>query len=89
MIERQLTLPTLALIAGTRLVLGIGLGLLVAHRLDPSQRRAVGWALCAVGAATTVPLAMEVLGNPAKSTDEAVMLGKAKCGNGRHSMIAS
>jgi len=60
--ERQITLPELALIAGTRAALGAGLGLLLADRLSPEQRRAVGWTLFLVGALTTVPLAFEVLG---------------------------
>jgi len=60
--ERGITLPELGLIAGTRAALGAGLGLLLASRLDPDQRRAVGWTLLLVGIVSTVPLAMEVLG---------------------------
>ena len=60
--ERQVTLPTIALIAGTRAALGAGVGLLLADRLSESQRRAVGWTLLAVGVLTTIPLAFEVLG---------------------------
>ena len=63
--ERGITLPELGLIAGTRVALGAGLGLLLASRLDPDQRRAVGWTLLLVGIVSTVPLAMEVLGKPA------------------------
>jgi len=60
--ERSITLPELGLIAGTRAALGAGIGLLLADRLDPDRRRAVGWTLLLVGAVTTIPLAMEVLG---------------------------
>jgi uncharacterized membrane protein YfcA len=60
--ETRLTLPELALIAGTRAALGAGLGLLLADRLPESQRKAVGWTLLLVGAVSTVPLAIEVLG---------------------------
>jgi hypothetical protein len=60
--KTQVTLPELGLIAGTRVMLGVGLGMLLANRLAPDQRRAVGWALFIAGAATTVPLAFEVLG---------------------------
>ena len=60
------TTPELALIAGTRVALGAGLGLLLADRLNDSQRRAVGWTLALVGAVTTIPLAIEVLGHPAE-----------------------
>jgi hypothetical protein len=61
MIARKVTLPELALIAGTRAALGAGIGLLLADRLNDEQRRAVGWTLLAVGAITTIPLAAEVV----------------------------
>ena len=60
--ERKVTLPELALIAGTRVVLGAGLGLLFTHKLNSKERKAVGWTLFLVGALTTIPLALEVLG---------------------------
>jgi hypothetical protein len=60
--EAQITLPELALIGGTRVALGAGLGLLLADRLQPAQRKAVGWTLFLVGALSTVPLAIEILG---------------------------
>jgi hypothetical protein len=60
--ERRVTLPELALVAGTRVVLGVGAGLLLAGKLTNDQRTAVGWALLAVGALSTIPLAIEVLG---------------------------
>jgi len=56
------TLPELALIAGTRAILGAGIGLLLADRLPAGERKAVGWTLLLVGAVTTIPLAFEVLG---------------------------
>jgi len=60
MVTREITLPRLALIAGTRAALGAGAGLLLADRLSPEQRRAAGWTLLAVGVLTTVPLAADV-----------------------------
>jgi hypothetical protein len=42
--------------------LGVGIGLLIADKLTDNERRAAGWALVGVGALTTVPLAMNVLG---------------------------
>jgi hypothetical protein len=63
--ERTLTIPELILIAGTRVVLGVGIGLLLADKLTDNERRAAGWALVAVGALTNVPLAMNVLGKSA------------------------
>jgi hypothetical protein len=60
--NRQLILsvPEIAMIVGTRALLGAGLGLLLADRLLPEQRRAIGWTLVGVGALTTIPLAFEV-----------------------------
>jgi len=60
--ETRITLPELALVAGTRAALGAGIGLLLADRLSADQRRAVGWTLFLVGAISTVPLAFEVFG---------------------------
>lgn len=58
---RTVTLPQLALIGGTRVALGAGLGLLLGDRLAPSERRAVGLTLLAVGAISTIPLAVDVM----------------------------
>jgi hypothetical protein len=60
--ETRITLPELILVAGTRAALGAGLGLLLADRLSPGQRKAVGWTLFLVGGLSTIPLAFEVLG---------------------------
>jgi len=69
--ESTLTIPELFLIGGTRAALGAGLALLLADKLDPRERRAVGWTLFLIGAATTIPLALEVLGkNPVKKVTE-------------------
>jgi len=59
--ETQISIPELALIAGTRAAAGAGLGLLLAGRLSDEQRRAVGWTLFLMGALSTIPLAFEVL----------------------------
>lgn len=58
----RLTLPEIALLAGTRAALGAGVGLLLGERLKPEQRQAVGWTLLLVGLLTTIPLAFDVLG---------------------------
>ena len=58
----RLTLPQIAILAGTRAALGAGLGLLLGERLNREQRRAVGWTLLVVGLLTTVPLVFEVFG---------------------------
>ncbi|HWY89011.1 MAG TPA: hypothetical protein VNX28_20015 [Gemmataceae bacterium] len=67
--ETRISLPELGLIAGTRVALGVGLGLLLADRLSDDQRRAVGWTLFLFGALSTVPLAFEVLGQRTSGTD--------------------
>ncbi len=62
-----LTLPDVALLAGTRAVLGAGVALLLADKLDPKQRQSVGWTLTAIGLLTTIPLALEVFGKTSRS----------------------
>jgi hypothetical protein len=59
--KAELTLPEIALIAGTRGMLGAGAGLLLADRLNDDQRKAIGWTLFIIGAISTIPLAIEVL----------------------------
>lgn len=59
--KAELTLPEIALIAGTRGMLGAGAGLLLADKLNKDQRRAIGWTLLIVGAVSTIPLAIGVL----------------------------
>ena len=41
--ERALTIPEIMLIAGTRVVLGAGIGLLISDRLNKDQRKGAGW----------------------------------------------
>jgi hypothetical protein len=62
MMERNLTLAEIILIAGTRVALGAGLGLLLSSRLNKDQRKAAGLALTLVGGLTTIPLALGVIG---------------------------
>lgn len=60
--ERKVTLPELALISGTRVALGVGIGLLLTDKFSADQRKAIGWTLLLIGVITTIPLAIEVLG---------------------------
>lgn len=69
MLQTRLSLPELALVAGTRAALGVGVGLLLADRLGPDRRRAVGWTLVAVGVATTLPLLLDVYGKSEWAND--------------------
>lgn len=56
-----LTLPEIALIAATRGMLGAGIGLLLAPKINEDQRKAAGWTLLLVGVVTTIPLIVDVL----------------------------
>jgi hypothetical protein len=58
--KAEVTLPELALIGGTRGMIGAGAALLLADRLNKDQRRAVGWTLLLIGAISTIPLAVDI-----------------------------
>jgi len=60
--ETRISLPELGLVAGTRALFGAGIGLLLADQLSDDRRKAVGWTLVLVGAVTTIPLVIDVLG---------------------------
>ena len=62
--ERSVTIPELILIAGTRVALGAGIGLLLAGKMNNHERKAAGRALLAVGGLTTIPLVMAVFRKP-------------------------
>jgi len=66
---RSLTIPEIAIIGGTRIALGVGIGLLISRRLNRSQREAAGLALVAVGILTTIPLVIGILGKRAVSEE--------------------
>ncbi|HEX3726511.1 MAG TPA: hypothetical protein VHV08_09730 [Pirellulales bacterium] len=59
--RKNLSLPEIGLIGGTRAALGLGLGLLLADRLETSQRKAIGWTMFGVGLITTVPILAQLL----------------------------
>ena len=58
--EVQLTRPELGFIVVTRAMLGAGIALLLADRLDKDQRKAVGVTLALIGAVTTIPAILAV-----------------------------
>jgi 4-amino-4-deoxy-L-arabinose transferase-like glycosyltransferase len=68
MLTTELRLPEVGLIAATRGMLGAGLGLLLAGKLKDRRRKGVGWTLLAVGALTTIPLAMLVYSHRKRSS---------------------
>ena len=71
--EISLTVPEIGLMAGTRVALGVGIGLLLSNRLNKDERKAAGLALMSVGILTTVPLIMSVLGKR-RSAEKPVVL---------------
>lgn len=68
--ERKLTLAEIILIAGTRVALGLGIGLLLSTKLNNDQRKAAGLALALVGGLTTIPLAVGVIGQKSARVTE-------------------
>lgn len=62
--EKSFTVPELILMVGTRVAVGAGLGLLLAGKIRNDTRRGAGWALLAVGALTTVPVAINLASKP-------------------------
>ena len=66
-----LTFPQISMLVGTRAMLGGGIALLLAEKLSHEQRQAIGWTLVAVGALTTIPLALQVLGTGKASASTA------------------
>jgi hypothetical protein len=63
----DLTFPELGTIAATRGMLGVGAGLLVANVLPDAKRKAIGWTLLAIGALSTIPLAIGIFGRHART----------------------
>jgi len=62
--QRAVTIPEIMLIAGTRVALGVGIGLLISGWLSKDERRAAGWALLGVGAFSTFPIVKGLLAKP-------------------------
>jgi hypothetical protein len=62
----ELPVAEVGLIAATRAMLGAGIGLLVGERLSQSRRTNVGRALVAIGALSTIPLAVDIFSNRQK-----------------------
>jgi len=62
--KRAFTIPEIMLVAGTRVALGVGVGLLISDQLNEDQRKAAGWALVTVGVLTTIPIIRGVLAKP-------------------------
>jgi hypothetical protein len=70
MIERNIMLPDLILWTGTRVALGVGVGLLISRGLSKDAMKAAGLALTVVGGLTTIPLAIAIMGKKGSTRPE-------------------
>jgi len=68
--EGKFSVAEIMLIAGTRMALGVGVGLLLAGQLNRDQRRSAGIALALVGGLTTVPLVLNMINRSAQARAE-------------------
>lgn len=57
----SISLGEIGLIAGTRVMMGAGLAMLLGDRLSAEQRKATGWTLFVVGTLVGFPLAFQIL----------------------------
>lgn len=53
--------PEVALIALTRVILGVGIGLLIHDKLQRDQQQVIGWTCLVAGVLTTIPLIANIL----------------------------
>ena len=58
--KAELALPEIGLIAGTRVMAGAGIALLLADKLNKDKRKMLGWTLFLIGALSTIPLIIDV-----------------------------
>jgi len=68
----NLSLPQLGLIVATRGMLAAGGMLLIANRFSEAKRKKMGWPLVAIGAISTIPLAMGVINNLKEAKEAAL-----------------
>jgi len=66
----SIALPEMAIVAATRGMAGAGAGLLISDFLRPETRRTLGWTLLAIGALSTIPIAMTLFGRRDESDVE-------------------
>ena len=58
----DVSVPEVAFVAATRGMVGAGVGLLLSDFIPRDTRKVVGWTLLAIGALTTVPIALTLIG---------------------------
>jgi hypothetical protein len=59
--QTTMSIPEVGLMAATRGMLGAGAALLLADRVAKDKRKVIGWPLLAIGALSTIPLAMRMI----------------------------
>jgi hypothetical protein len=74
--EIPLTLPEIGMINSTRFIIGTGVGLLLAGKLDKDARKAVGLSLVVVGTLVSIPVAMAFLGKLRGSQSQAQQIAE-------------
>ncbi len=72
MMEPKLSIVDIILIAGTRVALGIGIGLLASNEISRHKRKTAGLVLALIGGLSTVPLALRVARAKAPATTEVI-----------------
>ena len=68
--QSKLSLPEIALLAGTRGMMGAGIGLLLSDYMGKNYKRVIGSVLLAIGALSTVPLALDIFRKSEETTKE-------------------
>lgn len=65
----NVSIPEMGFVAATRAMAGAGVGLLLADCFKAADtRRATGWTLLAIGALTTIPIALAVISRNRQGT---------------------
>jgi len=67
--KHEVSKVQLFLIAGTRVILGIGVGLLIAGKLEGENRKLLGRVLLGAGIASTFPIARSVFHEARERTE--------------------
>ena len=81
MISRNITLPEMILWTGTRVALGVGVGMLISRRLSKDAMKAAGLALTLVGGLTTILLRSRLKDHEIQfASDAPDSTGRTACG---------
>ena len=70
----NLPAPAFFFIVATRALLGVGIGLLVADKLNRRKRKTVGASLVGLGALTTIPALLTVFSGSSRSERDVLVV---------------